>query len=275
VHKHYYAVMKLTAIHLFPIKSVAARSVSKAEVQARGLKYDRRWMIVDSSGKFITGRQLPAMVLIQALADDVGLILHAPMMPELRVNTPAGNAQRLPVNVWGDRVNAALANHEAHAWLSRFLNTEVRLVFMDDASERRVELEPPHVPAAHDVSFADGYPLLLISEASLLHLNQKLKVPISMLRFRPNLVVSADQPHTEDSWKQIRIGAVEFDLIKTCTRCVFTTVDPISGEKDPAGEPLATLKTYRRSADGIIFGMNLIARNHGIIHIGDALTVLA
>jgi uncharacterized protein len=267
--------MKLTAIHLFPIKSVAAHSVSKAEVQPRGLKYDRRWMIVDNNGKFITGRQLPAMVLITALADDAGLILHAPTMPELRVNTPDVSARGMLVNVWGDQVNAALADDEAHAWLSRFLNTEVRLVFMDEVSERRVELEPPHVAATHDLSFADGYPLLLISEASLLHLNQKLTAPISMLRFRPNLVVSAHQPHIEDSWKHIRIGAVEFDVIKTCTRCVFTTVDPVTGQKDSTGEPLATLKTYRRSAEGIIFGMNLIARNQGLIHIGDTLTVLA
>jgi uncharacterized protein len=267
--------MKLTAIHLFPIKSVAAHSVSKAEVEVRGLRYDRRWMIVDSNGKFITGRQLPKMVLIQALPSENGLLLNAPGMLEHAVRIPKNNPERVNVGVWNDVLSAALADAETHVWLSRFLNTEVRLVFMDDISERHVELEPPHVPEQHSVSFADGYPMLLISEPSLENLNKKLDAPISMLRFRPNLVVSANQPHIEDSWKHIRIGAVEFELIKTCTRCVFTTVDPLSGEKDPSGEPLRSLKTYRRSNEGIIFGMNLIARNHGTIHIDDQLTVLA
>jgi uncharacterized protein len=267
--------MKLTAIHLFPIKSVAGLSVSSAVMEARGLRHDRRWMLVDSTGRFVTGRQLSRMVLIRALPIENGLLLNAPGMLEHVVHIPNNNAERINVSVWNDQLSAVLADAKTSAWLSHFLNHEVRLVFMDDVSERRVELESPNAAVAHDVSFADGYPLLLISEASLLHLNQKLKVPISMLHFRPNLVVSADQAHIEDSWKHIRIGAVEFDVIKTCTRCVFTTVDPVTGEKDSTSEPLATLKTYRRSEEGIIFGMNLIARNQGRIHIDDMLTVLA
>jgi uncharacterized protein len=244
-------------------------------MEARGLRYDRRWMIVDLMGRFVTGRQLPKMVLIQALPSVNGLLLNAPGMLEHGVHIPKNNAERVNVSVWNDQVSAVLADPETNAWLSRFLNAEVRLVFMDDVSERRVELEPPHVAADHDVSFADGYPVLLISEASLENLNKKLAVPISMSRFRPNLVVTSNEAHIEDSWKRIRIGIVEFELIKTCTRCVFTTVDPLTGVKDPSGEPLRTLKSYRRSEAGIIFGMNLIARNDGPIHIGDTLTVLA
>jgi uncharacterized protein len=270
----YHRKMKLSAINIFPIKSTAAVSLSTAQVIARGLQDDRRWMIVDEAGNFLTGRQLPTMVLIHAMPIENGLLLTAPGMPEQHVETPAAKAQRMLVKVWNDQLSAALADANTDAWLSHFLARDVRLVFMDALSERKVEVPPPHAAAIHDVSFADGYPLLLISEASLAGLNKKLAAPISMLRFRPNLVVSADQPHAEDSWQAIRIGEVAFDLVKTCTRCVFTTVEPLTGIKDPSNEPLNTLKTYRRSKEGIIFGMNLVAKNTGNISIHDDVTVL-
>jgi uncharacterized protein len=268
-------MIKLSAIHLYPIKSVAGISVAEADVEQRGLKDDRRWMVVDNTGKFLTGRQLPAMVLIQTVPDEDGLLLNAPGMSAHRLKKPAINAERVLVKVWSDEVNAVLASNDAHAWLSHFLNRDVRLVFMDDVSARHVEIMPPHMPATRQVSFADGYPLLLISEASLQHLNRKLTTSISMLHFRPNLVVSATQAHAEDHWRRIRIGAVEFDLIKACTRCVFTTVNPMTGEKDASGEPLRTLKEYRRSEAGIIFGMNLVSRNKGVLKLGDEVMVLA
>jgi uncharacterized protein len=266
--------MKLSAIHVYPIKSVAGLLVSSAEMEARGLRHDRRWMIVDSTGRFVTGRQLPKMVLIQALPSEKGLHLNAPGMLEHAVHIPKNTADRIDVRVWDDQVSAILADAETNVWLSSFLNLDLRLVYMDEISERRVEITPPHAPEHHAVSFADGYPLLLISEASLANLNKKLEAPISMLRFRPNLVVTADEAHVEDSWKRIRIGAVEFEFIKTCTRCVFTTVDPLTGEKDPSGEPLRTLKSYRRSEAGILFGMNAVAKNNGKISVGDDVTVL-
>ncbi len=239
------------------------------------MKDDRRWMIVDEAGRFLTGRQLPAMVLIQAFPTEDGLTLSAPGMAKRQVQKPSSNALRITVKVWDDTVDALLADSMTNECLSHYLAREVRLVYMDGRSERNVEIDEPNSKLTQAVSFADGYPLLLISEASLTHLNAKLATPISMLHFRPNLVVSATQAHAEDDWKSIRIGAVEFDLIKTCTRCVFTTVDPATGVKDASGEPLRTLKEYRRSEAGIIFGMNLVSKNQGVIKLGDELVVIS
>lgn len=267
--------MKLNAINYFPIKSGAAVSVTQAEVEQRGLKDDRRWMIVDDTGRFLTGRQLPALVLIRALPDEQGLLLAAPGMAAHRVKKPGPDALRIVVKVWDDDVDVVSADSDTNEWLNRYLARSVRLVYMDTASERNVEIDGTHGKVAKPVSFADGYPLLLISEASLAGLNEKLAIPVSMLHFRPNLVVSARLAHAEDNWQRIRIGAVEFDLIKACTRCVFTTVDPSTGEKDAGGEPLRTLKGYRRGEVGIIFGMNLVARNEGMLKLGDPLVVLA
>jgi uncharacterized protein len=268
-----HAMMKLSAINLFPIKSAAGISVTQADVEQRGLKDDRRWMIVDDTGCFLTGRQLPAMVLIQARPDEEGLTLLAPDMATQRVQKPGLEALRLKVKVWDDHLDALLADSMTNAWLSRYLLREVRLVYMDGTSERNVEIDQTHGKVNQPVSFADGYPLLLISEASMTSLNQKLAMPISILRFRPNLVISGTQAHVEDHWKRIRIGVIEFDLIKACTRCVFTTVDPVTGKKDISGEPLRTLKEYRRSEAGIIFGMNLVSRNKGVVKLGDEVEV--
>jgi uncharacterized protein YcbX len=133
----------------------------------------------------------------------------------------------------------------------------------------------PHSQTGDEVSFADAFPLLLISRAALDGLNARLAKPVSMLRFRPNLVVEGVAAHAEDGWKRIRIGEVEFDVAKACTRCVFTTVDPMRGERDPDGEPLRTLIGYRRTADGVTFGQNLIPRSAGSVRVGDAVEVLA
>lgn len=259
--------MILSAIHIYPIKSTAGLDLRSAHIEPRGFRDDRRWMIVDANDRFLTGRQLARMVLIRATPEGDGLLLDAPAMPTLRVAKPLADAQRVSVVVWDDIVDAARADGAAEAWLSEFLGQPVRLVAMDGASFRTAESRPG--VDASDVSFADAYPFLVISQASLDGLNTKLTAPIGMKRFRPNLVVSGCEPHAEDGWRRVRIGAVRFDVVKTCTRCAFTTVDPERGERDPRGEPLRTLKTYRRTEDGITFGMNLIARGEGVVRVGD------
>ncbi|MEO7251183.1 MAG: MOSC N-terminal beta barrel domain-containing protein [Arenimonas sp.] len=263
--------MILSALHIYPIKSTAGLDRNFMDVQARGLENDRRWMIVDANCRFLTGRDLSRLVLIRAEPDASGLRLTAPGMPDLSVATPAQAAPRLVVTVWNDVVDSACAESTANSWLSEFLQQPVRLVMMDERSLRAVPLQPPTAPAT--VSFADGYPLLAISQSAVDGLNEKLPAPISMNRFRPNLVIGDCAPHAEDSWRRVRIGEVEFEAVKTCVRCVFTTVDPVLGTRDPTGEPLRTLKNYRRSERGITFGMNLIARDSGRIHVGD--TVVA
>ena len=266
------AAMHLSALHIHPIKSTAALSPDSAEVRPRGLAHDRRWMIVDEHDRFVTGRQNPRLVLLRVSPSDAGIELSAPGLPALFVPLPDGRARRRVV-VWKDEVDAADVGDAAADWLSRFLERPLRLVHMDGIAQRPVS--PKYGRPGDQVGFADAYPLLLISQASLDHLNARLEVPLPMQRFRPNLVIAgAEAPHAEDGWTRLRIGAVEFDAVKPCTRCVFTTVDVQRGEFDPSGEPLRTLKTYRRSGDGITFGMNLIARGTGTLRVGDAVTLL-
>ncbi len=267
----------LSAMHVFPLKSGAPLHVEAAMVEARGLSGDRRWMVVDAANAFVTGRQLARLVLVQARIDDAGLRLTAPGMPELRVAAPCAAGERIETAVWGARVTPLLADAQAHAWLSAFLGQPLRLVHMDEACTRKLKAkyEGRYGTDEDCVSLADGFPLLLISQAALDQLNAKLAQPVPMLRFRPNLVVAGTAPHAEDEWKRIRIGDVEFEVSKACTRCVFTTVDFERGERDPQGEPLRTLAGYRRTPEGITFGRNLIPRGHGILRVGDPVEVLA
>ena len=264
--------MHLSAIHVYPIKSGAALSPAEVEVETRGLAHDRRWMIVDASGKFVTGRQVPGTVRIRATPVAGGLRLASDDSRGIDIAVPAPDASRRQVTVWKDSVDAVDAGDAAAEWLGARLGRALRLVYMDAAAIRPVN--PSRARAGDEVSFADGYPLLLISQAALDALNAKVSAPLPMLRFRPNLVVAGTTPHAEDEWRRLRIGAIEFEAIKPCVRCVFTTVDPELGEFDPSGEPLRTLKTYRRSPDGITFGVNLIARGRGTLRVGDAVTVL-
>jgi uncharacterized protein len=270
-------VTTLAAIHVFPLKSGAPLTLAETRVETRGLEHDRRWMVVDRENKFLTGRDEPRLTLIRARPCDGALTLSAPGMPELRVSAPAADATRIDTAVWGAAVKPRSANIEADAWISLFLGRDCHLVHMDADCHRAVKekYEGRYGEDGDEVSFADAFPLLLISQAALDLLNSKLANPVPMLRFRPNLVVAGTTPHAEDEWKRIRIGAVEFDLVKACTRCVFTTVDFERGERDPSGEPLRTLIGYRRSDDGVTFGQNLIPRGRGVLRLGDAVSVIA
>jgi uncharacterized protein len=266
----------LSALHIYPLKSCAPRTLDAAVVEPRGLAHDRRWMAIDAGGKFLTGRQQPRLTLISAAPHDSKLQLDAPGMPTLHVALPAAGGARIQTAVWGAAVTPLLADAQAHAWISTFLQVPCRLVYMDIACARAVneKYDGQYGEDGDEVSLADAFPLLLISQGALDLLNSKVAQPLPMLRFRPNLVVAGTEPHAEDGWKRIRIGAVEFDVVKSCTRCVFTTVDFERGRFDPSGEPLRTLKTYRRSPEGITFGQNLIPRSTGTLRVGDALQVL-
>ncbi|MGA9341093.1 MAG: MOSC N-terminal beta barrel domain-containing protein [Rhodanobacteraceae bacterium] len=265
---------KLANLHIYPLKSGAPLALEHARVEPRGLEHDRRWMVVDDNARFLTARTLPRLTLIRAVpAGNDALQLAAPGAPPLHLNLPMPNRSRIAVTVWNDTVDALPADAEADAWISRFLDLACRLVYMDDGSSRGVDRT--YAREGDQVSFADGFPLLAISQAALDQLNDKLAQPVSMLRFRPNLVISGTEPHAEDDWKQIRIGGTVFDVVKPCMRCVLTTVDFERGMFDADGEPLRTLKTYRRGEKGISFGENLIPRGSGELKIGDSVEVLA
>ena len=272
--------MHLFSLHLYPLKSASGAAVETLDIEARGPRHDRRWLVVDADGRFVTARQVSQMVLIRAQVLENGLRLSAPGLPDLDVASPLPGALRLHVSIWKDMVDAPVVDAAADAWLSTFLQQTVRLVHMDAAARRAVD--PAYARPDDEVSFADGYPLLVISQTALDGLNARLvdagRAPVAMAQFRPNLVVADAAAHAEDGWKRVRIGEIEFDAVKPCTRCVFTTVDPVSGQRRADGEPLNILKDYRRTPAGITFGMNLIprlgSRSIGTLRVGDTIETL-
>lgn len=262
---------RLAVLTEFPVKSCAGNCVPEATVGPRGLAHDRRWMVVDPNGKFVTGRQSPLLVRVNAQPIDAGVRLSAPGLPTMDVAVPAGRERR-QATVWSSIVDAADAGDAAAAWFSAVLKREVRLVYADESMRR--PLDPKYATTGDETAFADGYPLLLLSQAACDELSVRVGKLMDPRRFRPNLLIDGVSAHAEDGWKRIRIGTIEFEVVKACVRCVFTTVDPDSAEPDPASEPLSTLKTYRRGASGITFGQNLIPRGDGVLRVGDALTII-
>jgi uncharacterized protein YcbX len=265
--------MQVTGINIYPVKSTRPIALSESEVLPRGLPWDRRWMLVDSEGRFITARQYPVLAMIEtALAADT-LDISVAGREGLRISLAEPAAQSIAVTVWKDRCEAVPVGAAADAWFSDYLGVACRLVRMTDQLVRPVN--PDYGAPADQVSFADGFPLLLISGASLDDLNRRLPTPVPMQRFRPNLVVDGERAYGEDSWRRIRVGEVEFAGVKNCSRCIFTTIDPHTGVKDAAGEPLRTLASYRRrEGGGVYFGQNLIPRGLGTIRLGDRVRVL-
>ncbi len=261
----------LAHINLFPVKSCAPLTPDHAIVEWRGLRGDRRWMIVDATGKFITARKHPRLVLISAVFDADALLLDAPGMTRLRL-APDACASGSKVIVWDDEVAGLPAQADADVWISNYLGFAARFVFMAEDCVRPID--PVYAKPGDQVSFADGFPLLLISQAALDQLNARLESAVPMLRFRPSLVVANTTPHAEDGWRTIRIGEATFDVVKPCVRCVLTTVDPATGKFDPSGEPLRTLVSYRRGPKGVTFGQNLIPRGSGTIRVGDQVSII-
>jgi hypothetical protein len=259
----------LSGLYRYPVKSLRGGAFQTLEVQARGFRFDRHWMLVDGQGRFLSQRQQPRMSLIGAQVDDRGgLRLSAPGMPDLSI-VPEGDA-RMEVVVWADAVQASPAGAEADAWLSGFLGLTCRLVRFPDDAVRPVD--PDFARPADQVGFADGFPFLLISQASLDDLNRRLDEAVPMLRFRPNLVVDGCDAYAEDGWRRIRIGDIEFRVAKPCSRCVIPTIDPATGLRGK--EPLRTLMGYRRRDNKVYFGQNLIHDGVGRLSIGMSLEVL-
>lgn len=270
------ATRRLAAIWIYPVKSAAGMSLDACLVEPRGLAGDRRWMVTDAAGRFLTGRDHPRLVLVQVRTVDEGIRVEAAGRSSITVASaesgPGGRARR--VTIWGDDCDGVDAGDEAARWLSEWLGTPARLVEMTGPSLRPVD---PEVARPGDVvSFADCYPVMLIGCASLEELNARLAEPTSMRRFRPNLVVEGGAPFAEDHWWRLRIGEVEFEGAENCERCTFPTIDPDTGQKDASREPMRTLATFRRrAAGGVFLGQNLIPRTLGTIRVGDPVEILA
>lgn len=258
----------LTQLNIYPIKSCGGISLHNARLEERGLQYDRRWMVVDQEGRFLTQREVPRLALVSVQISSGALRLVAPQMKELLVPMQTAGGKSTPVVVWDDTVEAVDVGEAAAKWFSEFLGFPAQLVHMPDTADRLAS----RGGYTSQVSFADAYPLLLISEDSLEDLNTRLEVPLPMNRFRPNLVVSGCAPYAEDSWKEIRISGMRLHVVKPCARCVTTTVNQATGEKGK--EPLKTLATYREQDGKVMFGQNLIHEGKGVLEVGSRVEIL-
>ena len=256
--------MQLTAITTYPVKSMRGINLTSAHINPIGLPHDREWLIASPDGKFLSARKLPQLLLWQAHILPNGLQLIAPNGEQLTLehHTFSLNAA---VTVWKDQFSAYHGNTIADEWLSQQLHTPCRLFWLGKNSPRL--LSHSQTP----LSFADGSPFLLTSEASLHYLNSQLDKPVEMARFRANLVIDGTTAYAEEHWQHIRIGEVTFELFKPCTRCIMTTMDLHTAEAHPQQQPLATLaKTHRA-----IFGINMIALNTGTLHLHDPIEILS
>ena len=267
-------MLHLSSIYRFPLKSGKGERLSQVRLDKLGVEGDRRWMLVDeASGRFLTQRSHPQMSQLSALWNAKGgLTLTTEGFEALDVPLPQADSDLRGVTIWRDTLRVPDAGDEAALWLSRFINQSVRLVHVP--LERARTTEAGYGRDDDKVAFADGYPLLLIGQASLDDLSHKVNRTLEMLRFRPNLVVSGSEAFAEDGWKRVRIGEVEFRVVKSCSRCILTTIDPQTGVRDEQREPLQTLMSYRKQEGGTMFGQNLVNDSHGLLEVGMPVTVL-
>ncbi len=261
----------LSSLIYYPIKACRGFDITEARVERMGLANDRRMMVVTPAGEFLTQREYPKLALITPTLKNYSVTLCAPNNDSIHF-TIQKTGIATQVNIWRSKnVNAMDQGDEAAQWLSDWLGLSVRLVHVADGIQRK--LNPDFAVNADDhTGFADGYPILILSETSLQDLNSKLDSPLPMNRFRPNIVVKNCEPFAEDTWRRIRIGDVEMALVKPCPRCEVTTIDKETLERNK--EPLKTLATYRKQEGGAMFGMNAIPLNEGEIKIGMRMEVL-
>ncbi|MFT4173812.1 MAG: MOSC domain-containing protein [Rhodocyclaceae bacterium] len=266
-------MITLHSLHRYLVKSTRGEMLESAQVTAAGIALDRRWMVAEQTdqhpNRMITGRNDPRLVQVSVRAVADGLTLHAPDMTDTHVPL-ADFSTPLEASVWRDTFAATTGSAVADAWFSAYLGRPVRLLYTGSDIARRVRTHPD-VP----VGFADGYPLLLIHTASLADLSARIGRDMMAARFRPNLVVSGGEAFAEDGWRTLRIGDVLFSVAKPCSRCVFTTVDPQTGDKAADQEPLRTLSGFRRRQDGVMFGLNLVAEGRGTIECGMPVEIVA
>jgi uncharacterized protein len=261
-------------IYIYPIKSLGGFRVAEAVVTEKGFQYDRRWMLVDEDAKFMTQRESAAMALLQTAITPDGIYVYHKRHPGKNITIPflSSPASIKEVKIWDDKCVAWCYDDSViNSWFSEMLETECELVYMPDDAKRLVDTD--YAKNNEITSFSDGYPFLIIGQSSLDELNSKLEEPLPIDRFRPNIVFTSGEPHEEDSWKHITINAIDFFGVKTCGRCVVTTIDQqtaVAGK-----EPLKTLAGYRSVNNKIKFGMNLLHKGEGKVQVGKEIIVHA
>jgi len=258
-------MITLSSLTYYPVKACRGFDLTASRVERMGLAHDRRMMVVTSAGEFLTQRSHAKLALVAPTLENETLTLSAPNFDSLRLTIQKTGAPTL-VHIWQSKnVEAIDQGDEPAQWFSDWLGEPVRLVHFADGFKRKVSSDYA-ISADDHTGFADGYPILLASEASLQDLNSRLDAPIPMNRFRPNVVVKDCAPFEEDNWKRVKIGDVEMALVKPCARCVVTTIDKETLAQ--SAEPLHTLNTFRKREMGVLFGMNAIPLNEGKFELG-------
>lgn len=260
----------ISQIYIYPVKSLSGIAVSQWPVDKNGLQYDRKWMLIDGQNQFLSQRRLARMALIKTSFQNDKLILSAHGQQDIGLDLHPTDGESITVGIWHDQCLAKTVALEVDAWLSRFLHTPCRLVYFPDDQQRIVDQR--FAQPNDQTAFSDGFPFLIISENSLNALNQALENPVSMLRFRPNLVVSGCAAYAEDSWRQLKINDIDFRLPKPCSRCAVPGIDPETGISSK--EPLATLSRLRKWENKIYFGQNALHGNTGTLTVGNPVRIL-
>lgn len=262
----------VTNIIVYPVKSSAAHRLKKSTVLPAGLRHDRRFVVVDTLGKVITGRENPKLLNILCDFDEENLILKALNFKDLTLKLEQTEKELADIRLFDNSLKASTIDHACDEWISGVLGQESKLLTISKSEPRT--MKPSHGARDDDeVFFADSSPVHLVSQESVADLNSRLARHITFDRFRPNIVVKGALPYQEDYWTSIKINDCEFEVNRKCKRCVFTTIDPATGQKDPDQEPLRTLSGYRGVNGGVAFGIYLIPRKTGSIHIGDEVRI--
>lgn len=269
----------VSALHVYPVKSLHGISPGEAVVEPWGLAGDRRWMLIDAgTQKAVTQREDARLALLAAEpVGGGGLRVRAPGREPLDVAVPAPGPLETAW-LFGHKIEVLPVGAAADRWFGEFLDAPVRLVHLDDPAVRR-PVDPLFAGPGDTVSLADGFPLLVTTTASLDALNALIargdrpeEGPLPMNRFRPNVVVDGTAPWAEDGWRRIRIGGIGFRVSKPCGRCVITTTDQRTGAR--GNEPLRTLARHRRIGAQLVFGQNLIPERSGTLRVGDPFIVV-
>lgn len=263
--------LRLSEIWIYPIKGLGGIRLDHSRVLEKGLQYDRRWMLVDENGIFMTQRNNPGMALLKLEMENGELKIFDSRLSMVHSTSlsPTPTGENMSVTIWDDVVTAFEVNPISSAWFSEALGQKCRLVYFPEGNSRAVDSR--YKVNDEHVSLADGYPFLIIGQESLNFLNSKLDEPIPMNRFRPNFVFTGGKPHEEDQWRDFTIGSNRFIGVKPCARCAVPTINQDTAEKGI--EPTKTLATYRRSENKILFGQNVLATDHQEIKEGDLITI--
>lgn len=261
----------LKSIFIYPVKSLPGLSVNTAAVELRGLKYDRRWMLVDENNVFITIRKTPGLFDFKLTYQEKGFGIYSGQLKDKKI-LPFDPEYGTPVKVkiWNDIVKAYLANREWDAWFSEALGKNCRLVFMGGDSHRLINSK--WQTNNEETSFADGYPILLVGQKSLEDIQAKTGKELSILRFRPNFLIEGGGPYEEFRWSRLKIGPLTFQGLKPCARCVVTTIDPVSGQR--GAEPLKTLAA-QKIENKVVFGQHGYALETGTVSVGDKIEIIS